>query len=408
MVRPYTFTSGREILLKVEATGGPVQVIGAEMYDSLSAGAIVGRVNRSGASVSDFITESTAGIRNTILQSYAPDLVLVHLLDSAAQLADLQTWLALVLTSTPSADVLLCNSPYITSSGYTASDTDAQNLLYTAAAAANERVFISDVNHHFKSADYLTEVGFDTGNLHLPDRDGAAWKSVSNDIATTLGVRGTPYQARPLIAGAAAGQSNVLQNILKGIATFRTILSPTSAITMAWQWFESTGRDGWRVKKRASNDSNAAHGLDLGVDITGKSALTFLMIDTRGGVRLGDINTGSTTSAFTELCRLHVTAPNNKNAIKISQFNGATKDALICDVNGVVNFVVNYQGQTHAAGGYAHGATGSGATWTTGSGTPEAAVTAPIGSIFSRTDGGTGTSFYVKESGTGNTGWVAK
>ena len=29
-------------------------------------------------------------------------------------------------------------------------------------------------------------------------------------------------------------------------------------------------------------------------------------------------------------------------------------------------------------------------------------------SLYSRTDGGAGTSLYVKESGTGNTGWVAK
>jgi hypothetical protein len=43
-----------------------------------------------------------------------------------------------------------------------------------------------------------------------------------------------------------------------------------------------------------------------------------------------------------------------------------------------------------------------------GSGSPEGAVTAPVGAIYSRTDGGAGTSFYVKESGTGNTGWVAK
>lgn len=43
-----------------------------------------------------------------------------------------------------------------------------------------------------------------------------------------------------------------------------------------------------------------------------------------------------------------------------------------------------------------------------GNGTPEAVVTAPVGSIFQRRDGGAGTCFYVKESGTGNTGWVAK
>lgn len=44
----------------------------------------------------------------------------------------------------------------------------------------------------------------------------------------------------------------------------------------------------------------------------------------------------------------------------------------------------------------------------TGTGTPEAAVTAPVGSLFLRSDGGAGTTMYVKESGAGNTGWVAK
>ena len=40
--------------------------------------------------------------------------------------------------------------------------------------------------------------------------------------------------------------------------------------------------------------------------------------------------------------------------------------------------------------------------------TPEANVTAAPGSVYLRTAGGTSTSFYVKESGSGNTGWVAK
>ena len=44
----------------------------------------------------------------------------------------------------------------------------------------------------------------------------------------------------------------------------------------------------------------------------------------------------------------------------------------------------------------------------TGTGSPEGVVTAPVSSIYLRTDGGAGTTFYVKESGTGNTGWVAK
>lgn len=49
-----------------------------------------------------------------------------------------------------------------------------------------------------------------------------------------------------------------------------------------------------------------------------------------------------------------------------------------------------------------------GLIWRTGTGTPEGAVTAPVGSLFTRTDGGANTTLYVKESGAGNTGWVAK
>lgn len=44
----------------------------------------------------------------------------------------------------------------------------------------------------------------------------------------------------------------------------------------------------------------------------------------------------------------------------------------------------------------------------TGTGTPESAVTAPVGTLYLRTDGGASTTLYIKESGTGNTGWVAK
>lgn len=40
-----------------------------------------------------------------------------------------------------------------------------------------------------------------------------------------------------------------------------------------------------------------------------------------------------------------------------------------------------------------------------GSGTPESAVTANICDLFQRSDGAAGTALYVKETGTGNTGW---
>lgn len=43
-----------------------------------------------------------------------------------------------------------------------------------------------------------------------------------------------------------------------------------------------------------------------------------------------------------------------------------------------------------------------------GNGSPEGVVTATRGSLYLNNTGGAGTSFYVKESGTGNTGWIGK
>jgi hypothetical protein len=51
--------------------------------------------------------------------------------------------------------------------------------------------------------------------------------------------------------------------------------------------------------------------------------------------------------------------------------------------------------------------TGAGVEMWAGTGTPEGVVTAPVGSMFRRRDGATGTTLYTKESGAGNTGWVA-
>jgi parallel beta-helix repeat protein len=50
----------------------------------------------------------------------------------------------------------------------------------------------------------------------------------------------------------------------------------------------------------------------------------------------------------------------------------------------------------------------SGGRMYSGTGSPNEVVEAPIGSMFRRTDGGAATVLYVKESGTGKSGWVAK
>lgn len=73
------------------------------------------------------------------------------------------------------------------------------------------------------------------------------------------------------------------------------------------------------------------------------------------------------------------------------------------------NELVRMRPSTHSSAIGAVQLTGTtGPLWTHGTGSPEGVVTASQGSMFTRTDGGAGTTLYIKESGAGNTGWVAK
>jgi hypothetical protein len=73
----------------------------------------------------------------------------------------------------------------------------------------------------------------------------------------------------------------------------------------------------------------------------------------------------------------------------------ATTAAFACSTTGIYVRIAG-NASTFGANGIA------------GNGDPEGALTARVGSWFHRLDGGAATSFYVKETGTGNTGWAAK
>lgn len=77
-----------------------------------------------------------------------------------------------------------------------------------------------------------------------------------------------------------------------------------------------------------------------------------------------------------------------------------TKRLIDAQVGGTSKFTVDNTGTVSVSG--------TTATVRAGTGSPESAVTAAVGSMYLRTDGGAGTTLYIKESGSGNTGWVAK
>jgi hypothetical protein len=84
---------------------------------------------------------------------------------------------------------------------------------------------------------------------------------------------------------------------------------------------------------------------------------------------------------------------NNGLDIKLTSDSGATQKLLMDGATGDID----------TEGKITLGS--AGVQILTGTGDPEGVHTAVVGSLFLRTDGGTGTTLYVKESGSGNTGW---
>jgi hypothetical protein len=126
------------------------------------------------------------------------------------------------------------------------------------------------------------------------------------------------------------------------------------------------------------------------------------------GEAMGDANTGIGKFAGSFI----VSGGANTGASNSTFIGGETKAGAINQTNQtVVGFGAEGKGSNTATIGnssvtvlYLAGAVG----WFQGTGSPEGVVTAPVGSFYSNKSGGAGTTFYVKESGTGNVGWIGK
>ena len=93
------------------------------------------------------------------------------------------------------------------------------------------------------------------------------------------------------------------------------------------------------------------------------------------------------------------------NALEAGNFKVGFVDAQDVKINDLtVKTGAHIAGNCRIAGRLSLG----GVEIITGTGTPESAVVAVVGSMFLRTNGGASTTQYIKESGTGNTGWIAK
>ena len=115
-----------------------------------------------------------------------------------------------------------------------------------------------------------------------------------------------------------------------------------------------------------------------------------------------------------ELKAMHVAGGASKVSIKCAAADGITTHGIEINETWVRPFV----SQTMALGAnsykyarvhsLAYNVGAFNVTVNSGSGSPEGVLTAPVGSMYTDANGGIGTTLYIKESGTGNTGWAAK
>lgn len=98
----------------------------------------------------------------------------------------------------------------------------------------------------------------------------------------------------------------------------------------------------------------------------------------------------------------------NANPSNGSIFVRVSAGSVLGGTDGNVNLPTPVDGEVITYNASTQVWTDSGVRMFSGAGSPEGVLTAPVGALYTRSDGGASTTLYVKESGVGNTGWVAK
>lgn len=188
-----------------------------------------------------------------------------------------------------------------------------------------------------------------------------------------------------LSLGRARGNTADTNTVLGTSALPRTDYTGTESTAIGWgALFSSTGNayQNTAIGRSAlfgntSGWENTAVGVSAGSGNTSGKSNVFI------GAGAGGITTGSNNTVIGHGATASSTTVSNETTIgKSTTTNTRIFGTLTLASTGVI--------------------------WATGAGSPEGVVTAVPGSIYSNTSGGAGTTLYVKESGTGNTGWVAK
>jgi hypothetical protein len=223
--------------------------------------------------------------------------------------------------------------------------------------------------------------GGSDGGLNLKRAsDGLTVGSLALNIASGLFTVGTAYS---FITFATEG-------VERGRFTNGNLLIGTTDTTGL------TGLGGLKIASSTAGAANAGALVVTGGLSTGGASYFGGAVTVAGNLT---VNGGTTASGQIGL--------NGTHGVEIWGKAGTTSSFILYNNAGspVLTNAINTTTATFAG---AVSVSGTAATFTSGTGSPESVKTAPVGSLYTRTDGGASTTLYVKESGAGNTGWIAK
>jgi len=211
---------------------------------------------------------------------------------------------------------------------------------------------------------------------------------ITVDVSSSVIVGNTIGAATAVVFGAATSNCQLIGNA--GGSGY-TVTNNGSATNFIHRNYDG----GSNVEAKYGDDANAiGFTMNFGDWIKPSHAVRF---DNNVGVRLED--TGGVSVGLFSCTTGNNVVLQNTHATGNMQISALGSLVVRLFHDGVEKL------RAAAAGVYLGGTT---SFITQGADTPEGAVTAPVGSLFLRTNGGAGTTFYVKESGSGNTGWVGK
>lgn len=222
-----------------------------------------------------------------------------------------------------------------------------------------------------------------------------------------------PSKYRPLFIGSGertpgdlARQISVYANgdLLLGGTYGNEAMRIVNSVRAVSRWETQAAVSGLPVSLRARSDSQSD--VDASIDMQGSGGLSI----TNGAFSRAIVkfNAHSASTDYPEISAgagqvdFSVNGRSNSIDIAISPKNGAMRPA---SDNGAALGSATARWSSTYATRYCYAATLC--DWA-GKGSPEGVVVAAVGSTYRRTDGGAGSSFYVKESGSSHTGWVAK